>query len=117
MLYGAGQGGVAARRELQRNSDWGMRPVGFIDDDEDLRGKTVGGLPVLGGLESLESTLKVTKAQAVAITTRKIPEEQVARIHNVLSSLSLAFYRFDIRFEEETQGKKNGEVALKPHPH
>jgi FlaA1/EpsC-like NDP-sugar epimerase len=116
LLYGAGQGGVAARRELQRNSDWGMRPVGFIDDDKDLRGKTVGGLPVLGGLESLESTLEETKAQAVAITTQKIPEERVARIRNVLRGLSLAFYRFDIRFEEETQGKKNGEVALKPHP-
>ena len=116
LLYGAGQGGVAARRELQRNSDWGMRPVGFIDDDKDLRGKSVGGLPVLGGLESLESILSETKAQAVALTTRKIPEERVAQIHGVLSGLSLAFYRFDIRFEEATQDKKNGEVALKPHP-
>jgi FlaA1/EpsC-like NDP-sugar epimerase len=91
-----------------------MRPVGFIDDNKDLRGKTVGGLPVLGGLESLESSLEATKAQAVAITTRKIPEERVARIRDVLGGLSMAFYRFDIRFEEGTQGTKRDEVALKP---
>jgi UDP-GlcNAc:undecaprenyl-phosphate GlcNAc-1-phosphate transferase len=114
LLYGAGQGGVAARRELQRNSDWGMRPVGFIDDNKDLRGKTVGGLPVLGGVESLEAALEATKAQAVAITTRKVPEERVARIRDVLGGLSMAFYRFDIRFEEGTQGTKRDEVALKP---
>lgn len=117
LLYGAGQGGVAARRELQRNSDWGMRPVGFIDDDKNLRGKSVGGLLVLGGLESLEAILAETRAQGVALTTRKIPEERVERIHRVLSGLSLAFYRFDIRFEEETQEKKSAEVALKPHLH
>ncbi len=116
LLYGAGHGGMAAMRELQGNADWGMRPVGFIDDRPELRGRTVAGLPVLGGLESLESTLSATNAQAVAITTRKIPEERVARIRSVLRGLSLAFYRFDVRFEEDDQGAKSDEIALAQHP-
>jgi FlaA1/EpsC-like NDP-sugar epimerase len=116
LLYGAGRGGAAAMHELQANADWGMRPVGFIDDKPDLRGKTVGGLPVLGGVESLESALRATNAQAVAVTTRKIPEERVARTRGVLRGLSLAFYRFDVRFEEDAQGAKSDEIALAPHP-
>jgi UDP-GlcNAc:undecaprenyl-phosphate GlcNAc-1-phosphate transferase len=116
LLYGAGRGGAAALRELQGNPDWGMRPVGFLDDRPELRGKTVLGLPILGGAEALESAVRETNVQAVAITTRKIPEERVARIRVALRGLSLAFYRFDVRFEEDLQEVKGDEVALTPHP-
>ena len=58
LIYGAGNAGIAALRELQRNPERGMRPVGFLDDDPRLQGKTVSGFPVVGSYESLETSLR-----------------------------------------------------------
>ena len=45
LIYGAGNAGMAALRELQRNPERGMKPVGFLDDDPHLKGKTISGCP------------------------------------------------------------------------
>jgi UDP-GlcNAc:undecaprenyl-phosphate GlcNAc-1-phosphate transferase len=113
LIYGAGNAGVAAMRELRRNPDLGMRPVGFIDDDRMLRGKAVSGLAILGGLDGLEAAVEKTAAQAIAISTAKIPSERVDEIRHVAQRLSIALYRFDIRFSAEQQGE-SGPVVVTP---
>jgi UDP-GlcNAc:undecaprenyl-phosphate GlcNAc-1-phosphate transferase len=113
LIYGAGNAGVAAMRELRRNPDLGMRPVGFIDDDRMMRGKAVSGLAVLGGFDGLEAAVERTAAQAIAISTEKIPSERVDEIRLVAQRLSIALYRFDISFREEQKGE-SGPVVVTP---
>jgi FlaA1/EpsC-like NDP-sugar epimerase len=53
LVVGGGQGGRLVVRELVRNRQLRMRPVGFVDDDPRLRGiKDEYGLKVLGTTET-----------------------------------------------------------------
>jgi FlaA1/EpsC-like NDP-sugar epimerase len=55
LIVGAGEGGRLVARELMRNPELRMRPVGFIDDDPRKRGlKDEYGLRVLGSNEPRE---------------------------------------------------------------
>jgi FlaA1/EpsC-like NDP-sugar epimerase len=113
LIYGAGHAGIAAMRELQRNADWGLRPVGFLDDDPLLRGKTVSSLPVLGGFDLLESLVEKVGAQAIAIATAKIPSERVEEVRRTTERLSIALYRFEIGFQPES-GEHPQEAVVSP---
>lgn len=101
LIYGAGNAGMAALRELQRNAQWGMKPVGFLDDDPRLRGKLVAGLPVVGSYESLETSLEKSGALGIAISTAKIPPDRVKRIRQFAQRSSVSVCRFEIRFDAD----------------
>ncbi len=116
LIYGAGQGGATALRELHRNPAWRMKPVGFLDDDPALRGKFVSGLPVVGSAEAIESHLDRYRAQGVVIASEKIPRERVRAISTVCRERSVPVYRFDLRFNPEgpNQGD-SGKIFLGPN--
>lgn len=112
LIYGAGHAGVAALRELRRNPAHGMKPVGFLDDDPRLRGKTVSGLPVIGSFESLETSLEQVHAIGIAISTSKIPDERIRCIRQVAQRKSVAVYRLEIRFDSEGRPPTDTVVPL-----
>jgi UDP-GlcNAc:undecaprenyl-phosphate/decaprenyl-phosphate GlcNAc-1-phosphate transferase len=116
LIYGAGNAGMAAFRELQRNPQWGMKPVGFLDDDPRLKGKTVSGVPVVGGFESLETSLERSGALGIAISTAKIPAERVQLIRQLAQRSSVAVYRFEIRFDSDAEAKPGGVVPAENRP-
>ncbi len=51
LVYGAGNLGELTMRDLLRTANFS--PLGFIDDDQHLRGAMIHGRPVLGGLRDL----------------------------------------------------------------
>ena len=53
LIAGAGNAGASVAREMQRNPQLEMAPVGFLDDDPMKIGKRIHGLPVLGPLAAL----------------------------------------------------------------
>jgi sugar O-acyltransferase (sialic acid O-acetyltransferase NeuD family) len=55
LIYGAGGAGreLAYALSLDSNSEAAWRVAGFIDDTEHYKGKTINGIPVLGGIEYL----------------------------------------------------------------
>lgn len=50
LIAGAGEAGTLMAREMLRNPEAHMNPVGFLDDDRSKRKQSFLGLPVLGGL-------------------------------------------------------------------
>src|SRR5206468_9742555 len=54
-IYGAGDGGELAVRELLSNAVLGLQPFCFLDDDPLKHGERIHGVPVLGGLDALAS--------------------------------------------------------------
>ena len=64
LIVGAGDGGRLLLREILRNPDLGMRPVGFVDDDPRKQGVRVDrGLDVLGTTEDLSLRARGRRAR------------------------------------------------------
>src|SRR4030095_9840668 len=92
--------------ELLKNRALNLRPVGFIDDDVNKRGKIVAGLPVLGNAREIEHVLRATAASGVLISSDKITPRHVERAalachstHGRLFHLDIGVHRMD---EEES---------------
>lgn len=53
LIYGAGMGGQLTLREIECNKALGLKAVGFIDDNDSLKGRRIRGYSVLGTREDL----------------------------------------------------------------
>jgi FlaA1/EpsC-like NDP-sugar epimerase len=83
LVVGGGQGGRLVARELVRNPQLGLRPVGFIDDDPRKRGiKDEHGLKVLGTTttEDFARVLDEVEPDEVIIAIPSAPGTLRARV-------------------------------------
>jgi FlaA1/EpsC-like NDP-sugar epimerase len=80
LLYGAGRAGVLMAGSAHRRPEAGVVTVGFLDDDPVLAGSLVAGLPVFGGLESLEKAVAATRATSLLITMPSAPGVVIRRV-------------------------------------
>jgi len=53
VVVGAGDAGTMVVREMQRNPQLAMEPVGFLDDDPAKLGKRICNVSVLGGIDAI----------------------------------------------------------------
>jgi FlaA1/EpsC-like NDP-sugar epimerase len=67
LLIGAGDSGSMLVREMQRHPEAGRRPVAFLDDDRSKRGRMIGRVPVVGGMEHLPEVLEQGNVDEVLI--------------------------------------------------
>ena len=73
IVVGAGQAGTMVVREMQRNPQLGLEPVGFLDDDRAKLGKSVQGIRVLARLDALEEVVASRLVDEVVIAMPKAP--------------------------------------------
>ena len=71
LVVGAGDAGAIVTREMQRNAQLGMRPVGYLDDDPVKIGKRIYGVPVLGRLAELPDVVEAMQVDQVIIAMPK----------------------------------------------
>lgn len=100
LIYGAGQGGAAALREMLSNPAVGMRPVGFIDDEPGRAGKALNGVRIVGSLSELEQAIRSLQAEAVVVSTPKVPPEKVAAARAACERAGAKLVKMEIRFDE-----------------
>lgn len=72
LIYGAGDGGEVVLRECRKNAGMDYRPVGFLDDDPAKLGRTVAGVPVLGGADKLPEILGNEKIAGCIVSSAKV---------------------------------------------
>jgi len=81
LIAGAGDGGQLVLREIARNRELGLAPVGFLDDDPHKRGLRVDGVRVRGNTEDdLPRILEEAKPDEVIIAIPSAPGSTRARI-------------------------------------
>lgn len=80
LLFGAGRAGALVAKEILARPDSGIALVGFLDDDENLCGMTVEGLPVLGNATALAPVIERHQIRQVIITIAAAQEESIPRI-------------------------------------
>jgi FlaA1/EpsC-like NDP-sugar epimerase len=78
LVVGAGAAGRTIARDLTRVRDVGLRPIGFLDDDQ--RKHRVGGLPVFGGLGSLRAAVDRLRIDVVVIAIPGLAAERIRAI-------------------------------------
>jgi UDP-GlcNAc:undecaprenyl-phosphate/decaprenyl-phosphate GlcNAc-1-phosphate transferase len=109
ILYGAGLGGSAAVREMLSNPAYGLTPVGFIDDDAARVGRHVNGYQVISGIDGLEAAIVKTGAQAVVVTSLKIPDDRVLQAQRICHAAGVRLLRMSIGFEGAMPAGQPGE--------
>jgi len=67
LIAGAGDAGAMVAREMGRNRQLGMEPVGFVDDDPVKQGKRIYGLPVFGAIADLAAIARAHSVDEVTI--------------------------------------------------
>jgi len=81
MIAGAGEGGRMVLREILRNRELGLLPVGFLDDDPHKRRMRIDGVRVRGNTESeLARILDEAEPDEVIIAIPSAPGSTRARI-------------------------------------
>jgi FlaA1/EpsC-like NDP-sugar epimerase len=81
LIVGAGDGGRLVLREIARNRELGLVPVGFLDDDPDKRGLRIDGVRVRGDTQAdLAHILDESQADEVLIAIPSAPGSTRARV-------------------------------------
>ncbi len=81
LIVGAGDGGRLVLREIVRNRELGLAPVGFLDDDPRKRGLRIDGVKVRGNTESdLPRILEEAEPEEVIIAIPSAPGSTRARV-------------------------------------
>jgi FlaA1/EpsC-like NDP-sugar epimerase len=81
LIAGAGDAGALVVREMQKNPQIAMQPVGFLDDQPAKQGKHIHGLKVLGPLERIEDILAAHAIDEVVVAMPTAPGSALRRVH------------------------------------
>ncbi|MGA8365115.1 MAG: nucleoside-diphosphate sugar epimerase/dehydratase [Solirubrobacteraceae bacterium] len=81
LIVGAGDGGRLVLREIARNRELGLAPVGFLDDDPSKRGLRIDGVRVRGDTHAdLPRILDESQVDEVLIAIPSAPGSTRARV-------------------------------------
>ncbi len=106
LILGAGRAGEMLARDIRRDSEYLL--VGFLDDNPQLKGTKIHGLPVLGSTERLAHVLDILGVDVVIIA---ITSAGGAQIRHVVEMCEQAKVQF--RILPRMQDLMSGFVSLK----
>ncbi len=87
LVAGAGDAGALVVREMQKNPQLGMWPVGYLDDHPPKLGKKIYGVPVVARLDGLEDAVARLDASEVVIA---MPTASGSVVRSVLDACGRA---------------------------
>jgi len=79
-LIGAGEAAEMLLRQVRHDSRFGISAVGLIDDNPETHGRSLHGVPVLGGTADLERLVHQHRIQLLVIAIRSATADQMRRI-------------------------------------
>jgi FlaA1/EpsC-like NDP-sugar epimerase len=83
LIIGAGNAGVSLVEDMQRNPQFGVYPVGFIDDDIKKQRIHLRGIPVLGDRSKIAEVIKTLKIQKVIIAMPTVSGQIIREIVDI----------------------------------
>ena len=126
LIYGAGKGGQRVLREIIDSPKLGLRPLGFVDDNPDLRGYTVNRLPILGNCEELERILTQHPQAFLVLASARIDPLRIQKALTVCQMHGVPIYRFELQiisidpvlseFNNEAHSLEESVFPEKSHP-
>lgn len=102
LVLGAGRAGELLVRDMRTTGQY--LAVGFLDDDRNLSGARLHGLPVLGRLNELERIAPEVAAEMLLIAMPSISREQMQRVVESCEASGLPF-RMVPRLQDVVSGR------------
>jgi len=101
LVYGAGDSGYLLMKEIAQNPKYGIRIVGWIDDDEGKHNMAINGIRILGSLDKIDTFINKKKAQLIIISSNSIPESKIALLRKKLinTDIEIGLFSLEIDFE------------------
>jgi len=91
LIIGAGDAGALVVRELQKNPDLNLNPVGFLDDNPVKLKQQIHGIPVVGTLADIGKILEHRKIEEVIIAIPSSSGKVVRMIADVCRLRGIPF--------------------------
>jgi FlaA1/EpsC-like NDP-sugar epimerase len=114
LIIGAGDGGRLVLREIVRNPDLGLSPVGFVDDDPTKHRMRIDGVRVLGRTDELARILDEAEPDEVTIAIPSAPGTLRARVVSACRARGIAVRTLPTVFELLQTG--GGNVVRQARP-
>ena len=89
LIIGAGSAGSLLLHEIQNRPDLELVPVGFLDENPNIRGHTIGGIPVLGLTEQLGRVAHDRGIDEVIVAMPSATRESIRRVLNQAADAGL----------------------------
>jgi len=100
LIYGAGDAGELAVREMLNNRRLHMEPVGYIDDDPLKRHRHIHGFPVLGSIDDLERIMREQQITDLLLSSQYVNGANLERAKEICRRLNVPLKRLSIAFVE-----------------
>lgn len=99
ILFGAGDAGELAIREIYNNPSINLNPIGFIDDDPLKKERKIHGLRVVGNGSELEKIIKKYNIETMILTTKKIDADYMERIFKICKENGCEIMEVEFEFK------------------
>ena len=83
LIAGAGDAGALVVREMQRNPQANLIPIGFVDDDPEKQKQEIHGIPVIGKLDELGRLIDLKRIDEVIIAIPSAPGQVVRKVTDI----------------------------------
>jgi FlaA1/EpsC-like NDP-sugar epimerase len=91
LVIGAGDAGALVVREMQRNPQLGLRPIGYLDDDASKLKHQIHGIPVVGKLADLGRALNNRPVDEVIIAIPSTGGQVIRMVSDVCRHKGVPF--------------------------
>ncbi len=91
LVVGAGDAGALVVKELQKNSQLNLEPVGFLDDDAAKQKHQIYNVPVLGALTDLARVLDEHRVDEIIIAIPSAPGRVVRLVADICRLKGIPF--------------------------
>lgn len=96
LIYGAGDKGEFALREILKNSKLGLTPVGFMDDDPRKQKRKIQGYKVLGKRDDLAALVARYDVKQIIVASGSILPENLRAVHTVCEKMGVALRNLEL---------------------
>jgi FlaA1/EpsC-like NDP-sugar epimerase len=91
LVIGAGDAGAMVVRELQKNPQLNLKPIGFLDDDPNKKSSQIHGVPVLASLSQIDRVLEEQPVDEVIIAIPSAGGSVLRQVTEVCRQRGVAF--------------------------
>lgn len=82
LIIGAGSAGTMVARQLNKSADADMHPVAFIDDNVNKQKLDILGIPVVGGVGTIEEKVRDLEIENIIIAIPSLSKKGLQNIFN-----------------------------------